>query len=485
MFKKGDAMFKRLLIACIGVTLCLGVFSVITSAQIQEKTFSITPQIGGYRFQDSQNLKHGVHIGFGTGYNFTDTFGTEFTFNRIITPWQNGTRDINGSMLRLDGIFHLMPQKKVVPYLAVGAGSLMLFPMAANQTSTHFMLNYGGGIKAFVKGNVAIRADVRHVRTSDAIYHNLMYTAGLDFLFGGSKKSAPPVKAAAAAPAPQAAPAPPVDSDNDGVIDVNDKCPNTPAGVKVNSDGCPLDSDSDGVYDYLDKCPNTPTGVKVNSNGCPLDSDGDGVYDYLDKCPNTPSGVKVNSDGCPLDSDGDGVYDYLDKCPNTPSGVKVNSDGCPLDSDGDGVYDYLDKCPDTPRDLKVNSDGCPIQMKKKLTKDLNIEFDTNKAVIKPQYNDRLKEFADFMAKYPETTAVIEGHTDNVGSAAANKKLSQKRADAVRTALIKNFIVDTNRLTAKGYGKDKPIASNDTIEGRQTNRRIQATISAESEYFEKK
>src|ERR1700690_2755146 len=88
----------------------------------------------------------------------------------------------------------------------------------------------------------------------------------------------------------------------------------------------PVDSDGDGVVDSLDKCPNTPAGVKVDAQGCPLDSDGDGVPDYLDKCPNTPAGVKVDAQGCPLDSDGDGVPDYLDKCPNTPAGT---ADGCP------------------------------------------------------------------------------------------------------------------------------------------------------------
>ena len=207
--------------------------------------------------------------------------------------------------------------------------------------------------------------------------------------------------------------------------------------------------------------------------------------DYLDKCPNTPKGVKVNSSGCPLDTDGDGVYDYLDKCPDTPSGVKVNSSGCPLDADGDGVPDYLDKCPDTARDLKVTADGCPILIKKAVTKNLNIQFDTDKADIKPEFNDNLKEAADFMNKYPQTTTVIEGHTDSVGKNKYNQTLSQKRADSVRDYLIKNFNISPDRLSTKGYGEENPIASNDTEEGRSQNRRIQATFNAQSEYYEKK
>lgn len=90
------------------------------------------------------------------------------------------------------------------------------------------------------------------------------------------------------------------------------------------------------------------------------DSDGDGVLDSADKCPGTPSGAKVDSDGCALDSDGDGVLDYLDKCPGTSAGAAVDNDGCPLDSDGDGVLDYLDKCPGTPRGTEVDANGCKV-----------------------------------------------------------------------------------------------------------------------------
>ncbi|MCJ7541679.1 MAG: OmpA family protein, partial [Desulfobacterales bacterium] len=185
------------------------------------------------------------------------------------------------------------------------------------------------------------------------------------------------------------------------------------------------------------------------------------------------------------DSDGDGVVDSKDKCPDTPKGVAVNSSGCPLDTDGDGVYDYLDKCEGTPKDLKVDKDGCPILMKKTATIDLDIQFDTNKAEIKAQYHGRLKEVADFMAAYPETKAVIEGHTDSVGSAAYNQKLSQRRAESVRDYLIQKFNIRSNRLTAKGLGEERPVASNDTEEGRRRNRRIQAVITAETEIFQKR
>jgi len=108
---------------------------------------------------------------------------------------------------------------------------------------------------------------------------------------------------------------------------------------------------------------------------------------------------------------------------------------------------------------------------------LNVEFDTNKAVVKDQYRNEIKKVADFMKKYPNTTAVIEGHTDNVDTAEYNKKLSDERANSVRQYLINNFGIKASRLSAVGYGLTRPIASNSAEEGRQKNRRVQAVIKA--------
>jgi outer membrane protein OmpA-like peptidoglycan-associated protein len=108
---------------------------------------------------------------------------------------------------------------------------------------------------------------------------------------------------------------------------------------------------------------------------------------------------------------------------------------------------------------------------------LNVEFDTNMAVVKEKYHNEIKKVSDFMKTYPNTTAVIEGHTDNVFTAEYNQRLSQARADSVRQYLISNFGIKASRLTAVGYGLTKPIASNNSEEGRQKNRRVQAVIKA--------
>jgi OOP family OmpA-OmpF porin len=113
----------------------------------------------------------------------------------------------------------------------------------------------------------------------------------------------------------------------------------------------------------------------------------------------------------------------------------------------------------------------------KVTIALDLEFDTAKSVVKPQYDAELKKVADFMKTYPTTKAEIEGHTDNVGQRDYNKALSQRRADAVRQALIDRFGADASRLTAKGYGEEKPLVDNSTAEGRAQNRRVVATFTA--------
>jgi len=119
----------------------------------------------------------------------------------------------------------------------------------------------------------------------------------------------------------------------------------------------------------------------------------------------------------------------------------------------------------------------PAPVQEKVTITLNVQFDTDKADIKEKYNDDIKRVADFMKEFPDTTAEIGGHTDNIASAEYNQKLSEKRANSVRQYLIDKFGIDGSRLTAVGYGMTKPVAGNDTEEGRQKNRRVEAVMEA--------
>jgi len=144
------------------------------------------------------------------------------------------------------------------------------------------------------------------------------------------------------------------------------------------------------------------------------------------------------------------------------------------DSDNDGVLDSKDKCPATAAGVIVNAYGCAKEEKAEIK--VNVEFASGKTVVDGAYRAQLSELADFLKAHPTTTAVIEGHTDSSGSAALNKKLSQARAEAVKDYLTKEFGIESRRLSATGFGPDKPIAGNDTLEGRQTNRRVVAVVT---------
>ena len=238
--------------------------------------------------------------------------------------------------------------------------------------------------------------------------------------------------------------------------------------------GGEADSDGDGVPDSKDKCPGTPSGTAVDSNGCPIDkdSDGDGVPDSLDRCPNTARGTPVDSNGCPRDSDGDGVIDSLDQCPGTPQGVRVDGRGCPRDSDGDGVPDNRDQCPDTPRGERVNDVGCHVVFRLE-----GVNFATNSAQLTGEAVTKLEQAVELLRANPTMTVRVEGHTDSRGAASYNQQLSQRRAESVVSHLVSRGI-SRNRMDPVGRGEDSPIASNETSQGRARNRRVEFVLTGQ-------
>ena len=386
--------------------------------------FFLSPMFGGHVFEGNQDIDNGLTYGLGLGYQFTDHWGTEVFFNYTRTDSDPGNNDIDVFPMHLDAVYNIFPDQKCVPYLVAGLGAIVFDPDGPEESDADFMVNYGAGIKYFVHDAVALRLDVRHLISSDDTQSNLLYTAGLMFNFGGDK--------------PASSKTVDRDSDGDGVVDLQDKCPGTPAGTPVDVFGCAFeapkaDSDKDGVFDDDDVCPDTPMGVFVDAKGCPLDSDGDGVIDFQDKCPATPKGAPVDASGCPLDSDGDGVANYIDKCPNTPTGAHVDTRGCWV------VRGVL--------------------------------FDTDKATIQNLYTQELDDIVAVMNHNPGLRVEIQGHSDNVGSAAYNQKLSKKRANAVMGYLLKQGI-SRDRLSSKGFGFTQPAATNNSSEGRVLNRRVE-------------
>ncbi|GET45265.1 OmpA family protein [Capnocytophaga felis] len=325
------------------------------------------------------------------------------------------------------------------PYLQLGGG------YAAIEDEGKFRALGGGGLNFWFTENIGLNLQTafnsafqKDEKKQDFFQHSV----GVAIKFGGK------------------------DTDGDGVFDKDDECPEVPGLKEFN--GCP-DTDGDGIADKNDACPEE-AGLK-EFNGCP-DTDGDGIADKDDACPEVAGPKELN--GCP-DTDGDGVADKDDKCPEV-AGPKENA-GCPWpDTDGDGVLDKDDECPEVAG--PASNKGCP-EVTEEVQKTLNeyaktILFDTGKASIKPQSAAVLEQIVSVLNQYPNSKFTIEGHTDSTGNKAKNLTLSQERADSVRLYLVQRGVSDT-RLSAKGYGVEKPIASNKNAKGRALNRRVEINL----------
>lgn len=138
-------------------------------------------------------------------------------------------------------------------------------------------------------------------------------------------------------------------------------------------------------------------------------------------------------------------------------------------------YDDLDRNSTEVIEAEIEKEDRSVRFKKEVTIQLDIEFGVGSAELSSTYFDQLKRVADLMKASPNRTAVVEGHTDSMGSATTNLQLSQRRAEGVRQNLIDYFGIAQERLVAKGFGETRPIASNETPEGRRKNRRVSVIL----------
>jgi outer membrane protein OmpA-like peptidoglycan-associated protein len=345
------------------------------------------------------------------------------------------TRDDAGSQALLytvrGHVIARLPWWRLAPFLVVGGGNMGVSSGAASVGKDIDMsFHWGPGLEFFINDWLAVRLDGRHLVGAregykQGVAHHFEVLAGLSVTFRLGK------------------------------------------GEQSSEPG---DPDQDGFYGYDDKCPDEPG---TYPNGCPAeDSDGDGVADDDDQCPDEPGTIP---DGCPApDRDGDGVADTADECPDEPG---AKPDGCSPDTDGDGVLNDADACPQEPESDNgyEDEDGCPDEIPTKLRgaagRMPGITFEVNSAKITPESKETLDTTVEVLEQNPKYVVHIEGHTDSAGDRQHNLDLSQRRADAVAKYLI-NHGIDEDRVSTKGYGPDKPIASNDTPEGRAENRRIE-------------
>lgn len=404
--------------------MALGVALASAAGVAAAGSFTVTPMIGQQQFTDNEpgwEWEDGERFTLGLGYRFTPGLQAEISASNANGDRNNKGDEGDARYYDLSMLYRFNAGGTVQPFVLGGSGKAKYEYKGGRDLDAKFAQV---GLGAFFKlsEQVNARAEYRaHYVTSGLNWFEQAVLLGLEFNFGGTATEAAPAQESTQEPTPVEEPVPvtPVDSDADGVADDMDKCPNTAAGTPVDADGCPLDSDADGVADYLDKCPNTPAGTKVDAMGCTLIPD----------------------------ADKDGVADAKDQCPNTKPGVAVDTK------------------------------GCAVLVEEKVSFTLNVTFPAGKTILNAASKDEVKKLAEFLKEYPSTYVNIEGHTDSSGNAAANKRLSTQRANAVRESLIKDFGVAADRVTAEGFGSAKPITDNKTAEGRAQNRRVVAEVTA--------
>jgi len=306
-------------------------------------------------------------------------YGAEMQFNNMGTllkpelsvlysnaEYVNGSDDTSIFRSALNGVYEFPKSNQITPFVKAGVGYETMSDHRYDNHNGAFG-DVGVGLKIALAKQIALKLEaIDMVKFNDFTWdNNILLLAGLNFAFGEKAQPAAPVVEAAVAPAPVvAAPKP------------------TP----------------------------TPVIAVPEAKVCPVN----------------------------VDSDQDGVFDPQDKCPNTPKGFKVDADGCPL----------------------------------KAT--LHLNFITDGSTVDAAGTSEVKDFAGFLKESPAYKATIVGHTDSTGSDKHNQKLSEKRAETVKTMLIDQGVA-ADRLTASGEGEKMPVASNKTKQGRSENRRIEVEL----------
>ena len=416
--------FSGVLVACILIT-ATAAFGANRAEQV-----SISPVIGGYTFDGRQHLDTNLIYGARAGYNITDNFGLEALFDYVNSEPTRAKNKVD--MYRYGGelLYHFMPENTLVPYLAVGLSGLN-FDGAVADKKPRAAVDYGLGAKYFLNDTFALRGDVRHIiySYSSQTKNNLEYTLGAYIPFGGTKPAAKPVEPA---PAPAVAPVPvPVAAPAPAPAPVPTAALTVAPVMVTKGQSTTLNWKSQNASD----CNIQPGIGQVPAQGSRAVTP-DSSTSYSLSCSGA-GGTATSAAGVTV------------VAPPPPAAVPL-----------------------TPKAAAAAERFCSKPAV------LNIQFDTNKSTIKPQYEADLKNVGEFLKDFPKAKGEISGHTDNVAGKAYNDILSQSRADSVRKYIVEKFGISADRISAKGYGFSKPVASNKTKEGKARNRRIEANFTCE-------
>lgn len=491
-------LLKRLSIFLLStVTAITAVFA--EDSLFERAPWSYSAGIGHLNFEGDQLVDDSPFITLRAMKNLDSRWGYEFILDLIPqadgSSGENPTRerlggnigtdpavaDTWGIRLAVDGNFHLRTIENLRwdPYLSLGVGYLHFEEDVDGADGAQ--IYGGGGMMYHFNDAWAIRADAQVIISGSNSEFNAMYSIGVNYRPGTDLPSDFRVTGDAGN----------LDSDGDGLKDAYER--------EIGTDPFNPDTDGDGLTDGEEvlKYKTDPLNPDTDGDGLsdgdevkvygtdPLnpDTDGDGLTDGEEV-------LKYKTDPLNPDTDGDGLRD----------GAEVNTyktDPLNPDTDGDGLTDgeevHTHKTDPLNRDTdgggvddghEVQIDGTdPLDPADDFIRiELKIEFDTDKATIRTADYDELAAVIKLIESVPTSTAVVEGHADKRPTSKRdyNLKLSERRANTVRQYLLSNSTkIDSSRITARGFGFDRPLVPNDSEENMQRNRRVEVYINRNS------
>ena len=271
-------MYRSTIKLLLLISLCSLLMGGNAIAERQAGAFTLSPMAGYHVIDGGMDLDDAAVFSLGAGYNITSRWAVEADLRFAPTETSgSNSKDVDIWTTSLGGLYHFTPKYNLTPYFSLGAG-VMIYDLESGEDDEDYYGYYGGGLKYALSKSVDLRLDARHLLNyrSDSSFsandnepdwrHHLQAMAGMSFQFG-----APAASVSEPAPVPVAKEEvdPVADNDHDGVLNSQDKCLDTAAGVRVDSVGCPADTDADGVADYRDACVDTPENAEVDQRGCP------------------------------------------------------------------------------------------------------------------------------------------------------------------------------------------------------------------------
>jgi OOP family OmpA-OmpF porin len=391
-------------------------------AEIRPGDFSVSPFIGGFLFEGNQDLEHRPVYGLRVGYDFTRNWGVEAVFDYVRTNYKATDSTTDVFNYRLEGLYHILPGSRLVPFLAVGIGGMSIDSRNDVIDKNRPAFDYGAGLKYSLTERLSLRADVRHVLTFGSVYNNLEYTLGLSFSFGGPKAQA--ASTVAAGQTSQAA-----------------EIPSAPLNLRatpVSDSQINLDwSASAGAARY-----------KIYRDGSYL------TATQVTLAPDT--GLTANTRYCYMVS----ATDESDR----ESGQ--SNEACAVTLASAAVMEGQKK--ETAAAAATSEKPYELE---------DIRFDFDKFNLKAEARGILNRHAEWLNKNKDValTIIIEGHCDERGTADYNMALGQRRASQAAKYLI-GLGIDAGRITTISYGLERPLDPGHNEEAWAKNRRAHFVVS---------